>query len=348
MAVKTMNGKFVIKSAQFPNYALNVYSNNGVTSGMNVCLFPYSSTDLLQHWAPQAQGKNVYKISTAYPYSDTIVLDRLRTSPVNNCDMFTSGASEANGALSADLRDQQIQFSVGSDGYYTIYLYNGGKKDLVLTCASAVDNLGVGSVTSDLNVKDNVYWAAKNSSLGKRQKWTIVPLDVTPDDTILPCAQAYMQHDPTWAYLTTNDDFSTLGCAVCVLTTCGAIIKSDNYLTPAVCRDDGGFVYGNVSANWPTYGISTTPTYVNDLDGACEQIINQIILGNPVVVKVRNRLTDHFVTAYGYRPKGPVGRIVPEQILVIDPAYPQFSDLQQVLDSCAGGAGYQYLLLVED
>lgn len=61
---ETMNGKFIIKSAQFPNYALNVYGASAA-SRKNVCLYPANASDPMQQWIPQSQGNNVYKLSTA-------------------------------------------------------------------------------------------------------------------------------------------------------------------------------------------------------------------------------------------------------------------------------------------
>ncbi len=331
MAVKTMNGKFVIKSAQFPNYALNVYSNNGVTSGQNVCLFPYSSSDLLQQWVPQAQGSNVYKISTAYPGSSRIVLDHFRTTPVNNCDMFTSAGSNDDGTPTLDLLDQQIVFDEGSDGYYTIYLNNGGKKDLVLTCASKVDNLGVGSVTSDLNVTDNVYWAKKSSSLGNRQKWKIVQLAFDPlNDTILSHAQAYVQVDPTWDYLSDPGDFARWACGVCALTTCEAIKRKSNAFTPATCRNAGGFEDGNVAAKWGIFGMGEMCN--GNANAGYKTIYNQISDGNAVIIHVNNPGEGHYVAAYGYTDGTTESNITPSRILIIDPYDPDRTNLQQLLN----------------
>ena len=205
MSIKTMNGKFAIKSVKFPTYALNVYGTS-VSSGKNVCLYPYSSSDKMQQWIPQAQGNNVYKLSTAAVGKCKIVLDHYRVNPVDNCDVYTTAA---NGTT--DLLDQQIQFDKGTDGYYTIYLYNNGAKDKVLTCAASVDGNGISS-PSNITDTDNVYWAAKSTSLGDRQKWNIVMLDGTGGGTILPNAQAYVQRDASWAYLTTAGEFEDYGC----------------------------------------------------------------------------------------------------------------------------------------
>lgn len=349
MAVQTMNGKFVIKSVQFPSYALNVYSNSGVSSGMNVCLFPYSSTDLLQQWVPQAQGNNVYKISTAYPNSCTVVLDRLRTTPVNNCDMFTSGASGDEGQITADLLDQQLQFDKGTDGYYTIYLYNNGQKDKVLTCASTVDNLGVGTVTSDLNVKDNVYWAAKSSSLGNRQKWKIEQLafNASAANTILSHAQAYVQRDPTWAYLTDPTEFDKWACGICAITTCKAIMLSDNAFTPATLQAEGGFEHGNVEAYWWKFDMGDATDSDGKLitkAGFAKEVYSQISAGKPTVLHVKNGGDGHFVTAYGYTAGTTADNITPSRILIIDSYNPERVTLQNLLDNCPASGGWDRVI----
>lgn len=222
---ETMNGKFIIRSVQFPSLALNVYGTS-VASGKNVCLYKADESDSMQQWIPQAQGNNVYKLSTAQADSCTIVLDHYRAAPVDNCDMYTSAASTDTGGLTVDLKDQQVQFDRESDGSYTIYLYEGGARSKVLTCASTASNSGVGN-PSTLNQQSNVYWAAPSSSIRDRQRWTIKWLAAKSTDKILPYAQAYVQRDPTWAYLArkNNVSFSGYGCGVCALTTCGAIIK---------------------------------------------------------------------------------------------------------------------------
>lgn len=326
---ETMNGKFIIKSAQFPDYALNVYGASAA-SRKNVCLYPANANDPMQQWIPQAQGNNVYKLSTAQVGSCKVVLDHYREAPVDNCDVYASAYSKDNGTPTPDLLDQQFQFVKGLDGTYTICLYDGGKNDKVLTCAAAVDNRGV-DIPSAITETDNVYWAAPDSSLGKRQKWEITWLDAKPIDTILPCAQAYVQRDNTWAYLTNPGEFDELACGVCSLTTCGAIIKKNDKITPQTCRDNGGFVYGDVTTQWYVYGISATKLYSGQAAEAYKRIYREITAGNPVVVRVSKPAYDHFVTAYGYTFGTTESSITPDRILIIDPYNPEYTNLQELL-----------------
>ena len=327
-----MNGKFMIKSAQFTGYALNVYGTS-VASGKNVCLFPSNTNDPMQLWIPQAQGNNIYKLSTAQASSCEIVLDHYRLAPVDNCDMYTSAGSNSNGTPTVDLMDQQIQFEQGSDGYYTIYLYEGGKKSKVLTCAASVNSDGVGKPSS-LNVTNNVYWAAPSTSLGKRQKWTVSWITPKSGDKVLAHAQAYVQRDATWAYLARKNtvSFSGYGCGVCALTTCGAIIKKSNAITPQTCLDDGGFTETDLSAQWYVYGISGTPVCSGKPAEAYKRIYKEITAGNPVVVRVVKPSFEHFVTAYGYTMGTTESNITPSRILIIDPYNPEFTNLQELLN----------------
>ena len=327
---ETMNGKFIIKSAQFPNYALNVYGTSAA-SRKNVCLYPVNTSDPMQQWIPQAQGNNVYKLSTAQVGSCKVVLDHFREEPIDNCDVYTSASSEKDGTPTADLLDQQLEFVKEFDWTYTIYLYESGKEKKVLTCADAVVNNSL-DIPSSITEAGNVYWAASDSSLRNRQRWIITWLDGKPTDTILPCAQAYVQRDNTWAYLTNPGEFDELACGVCSLSTCGAIIKKDNGLTPKTCRDDGGFVYGNVTTQWYVYGISATKLYSNQPEEAYKRIYEEISAGNPVVVRVAKPTYDHFVTAYGYTLGTTESNISPARILIIDPYNPEYTNLQELLN----------------
>lgn len=338
---ETMNGKFIIQSVQFPKYALNVYGTSAA-SRKNICLYPVNASDPMQQWIPQAQGNNVYKLSTAQIGSCKVVLDHFREVPIDNCDVYTSASSKNDGTPTIDLLDQQLLFVKGWDGTYTIYLYDSGKNDKVLTCAAAVDNSGV-DIPSSLTETDNVYWAEPDSSLERRQKWTITWLDAKSTDTILPCAQAYVQRDNTWAYLTNPGEFDELACGVCSLTTCGAIIKKDNSITPKVCRDDGGFVYGNVTTQWYVYGIDSTKLYSGQPTEAYKRIYEEINKGNPVVVRVAKPTCDHFVTAYGYTFGTTENNITPSRILIIDPYNPEYTNLQELLNE----SSFEYIYVRE-
>lgn len=97
------------------------------------------------------------------------MLDHYQAEPIDNCDVYTSASSKSDGTPTIDLLDQQIQFVKGLGGKYTIYLYEGGSKDKVLTCAAAVDNSGL-DIPSSITETSNVYWAAPNIFLGDRQK----------------------------------------------------------------------------------------------------------------------------------------------------------------------------------
>lgn len=213
----------------------------------------------------------------------------------------------------------------------------------MLTCASAVDNLGVGSVTTNLNVKDNVYWAKKNFSLGKRQKWRVVQLVFDPEaDKILPHAQPYVQRDLTWDYLSTPGNFEENACAVCALTTCEGIRREDDNFTPESCKKAKGFIGDSVEAKWDNlnmvkhFGLTSQQGY--------QEIYNQIRTGKPAIIHVDNGRYGHFVTAYGYTNGTTKSNITPSRILIIDPYNPERTNLQELLNHCPSSGGYDFIL----
>lgn len=331
----TMNGKLMIKSVAHPNYALNVYGTS-VAAGRNVCLYPADEDDVMQQWIPQAQGGNVYKLSTAQVGSSKTVLSRSRSSLVNNCIMATSGASGSDGDKSNDQLDQEIQFVKVSGNEYIIYLYNDGAKNRVLTCAGTVSESGT-SNPSSLTAAGNVYWASPSDSLEERQRWTVEYLDGTEGGTILPHAQAYVQRDNTWAYLTIPGEFDAYACGVCSLCTCVSILEEDDNYTPVEAREDGVFVYGDLNTNWSNGGLNVARVNNNDLDGACSRIRTEINSGCPVIVRVDKGSFQHFVTAYGLKSGTTASNITPSRILIADPYNPEYTDLQKLLDSCSAG-----------
>ena len=333
MARENITGILSFKSAYsgFTNYAVNVYGTS-IGSGKNVCLYSYDVNDLMQQFIPHAQGNNVYKLASVA--STKIVLDHYRVTPVDNCDVYTSASSTSTGGLSTDLKDQQIYLEK-TGSYYYIILYNGNGTKYYLTCSSTADGAGCSSPTSNNNLdkKNNIYWATYNSSLGNRQKWTMVLRSHTASDTILPHSHLYCQRDNTWSYLTTAGDFDSLGCAVCSTAMVAAIIEGDDSITPATMRDRGVFVYGDLTAQW--HNISNNYTYTkvleNDQTNALLRIYSELYMGRPVIIRVQKTGYKHYVVANGLTSGTTSSNITPSNIIIMDPYNPEYTKLSDLL-----------------
>lgn len=130
------------------------------------------------------------------------------------------------------------------------------------------------------------------------------------------------------------------------MSTCGAIIKKNDGITPKTCRDAGGFTYDSVEANWSVYGIAGGPSNrvcENNPTEGYKRIYSELVANNPVVVRVRKTSYDHFVTAFGYTSGTTSSNITPSRILIIDPYNPEYTNLQELLDNCGSGGGYWFI-----
>ena len=115
----------------------------------------------------------------------------------------------------------------------------------------------------------------------------------------------YSQTDGSWEYLCTTDgDFEEYGCGICC---CANITqyKEGGTKSPATMRSRGVFTASNLATQWSNASTQFSwggEEYASNMSGAIKEIKKQIDnYSDPVVLRIGNSSTKHFVTVWGYK-----------------------------------------------